>query len=451
MPIQVIQRQQPRKPTFAEQIIPGIESGLKTYQELQGKQKKRDNFEKMGFDAAIADMPEQFQEYFINEAKANKSQNVDYTGQQGNQNQPQQQRPPREEFDNPYERKDLPQFETGGRRQGNNKSQQNPQQPEGNLLNPATESGKVKTLNFNEIVTEGKRIAQEKSANGEPTTVEEGINIANSLNNMKKTYNKEVEGETGTKIAQQREYGQKGVEKLEKVLQNPTDEQKSLFKRKGEEYAASNKSEAEIERLLSSDARQFKNTIANIKTSVGPRRIFTKLKEGLLGTSREAEKIRDDINLKLQPLLKEGLYDTSRNLLSELGYYAEEREGIITKLGEGANKAIAQLNGFEKFAPPDFSKFTYEQKKMPPEKLEAVKNNMLEVFKNDPGTNLILLRKAYEDKGINWDVFKDTINDLIQSGEIELTPDQFNMLDHLEKPPLDKLDKILHGLQLIGR
>ncbi len=71
-----------------------------------------------------------------------------------------------------------------------------------------------------------------------------------------------------------------------------------------------------------------------------------------------------------------------------------------------------------------------------------------ETLTSDPSSNLILLRKAYDQKGVQWDEFKDQLNSLILSGEIKLNEDQFKMLNILEQPRLDNLDKILKELHL---
>lgn len=320
----------------------------------------------------------------------------------------------------------------------------------GNLPQPETAGTKRKVLSPEEIIAEGKRIAEEQTRlTGQPTSVLEGIKTAVQLNDLNKDYNASVEADIAQRVESQRQYGDIAVQKLEKLLPQATDEQKSFFKRKGEEAAGQFKSEGDIERYLSAEARKFKNTLSNIKNSIPAQRLSQKFVRNILGDSRDAKKTRDDINLKLQPLLKEGLYDTSRNLLSELGYHPEEREAIITDLGEYAKKSLASipsLKGPLKIGPGG----TLEQP-LTPQQFDTFQDSLNDIMKNDPNTNLILLRKAYEDKGVDWRTFKDALNDLVDSGEVQLNDDQFNHLDILDNPPLNRLEKILHGLQLIGR
>ena len=86
------------------------------------------------------------------------------------------------------------------------------------------------------------------------------------------------------------------------------------------------------------------------------------------------------------------------------------------------------------------------------EKQEIFTQNLAQTLQNDPATNLILLRRKYEDdKGVDWQLYKDSLNELISTGQFKPNADQFNQLDSLEQPPLDLLGKILYGIGIGGR
>ncbi len=57
--VQILQGQ--RKPTFAEQIAPAIESGVDTYQKLKGQQAQVDAANKLGIDPSILKLPKEAQ------------------------------------------------------------------------------------------------------------------------------------------------------------------------------------------------------------------------------------------------------------------------------------------------------------------------------------------------------------------------------------------------------
>ncbi len=328
----------------------------------------------------------------------------------------------------------------------------------GNLPQPETAGQKKEVLSPPEVRLHGARIARERTINGTPTSVEEGIKIAQSLNADNEAYNAKVDADTEQRVRSQQIYGDKAVEQFNNVLPDATAEQVALFKRKGEETAGKFKSEALIERHLAQEAVKFKNNIASIKNSIGPNRIGNKIYQKLLGNERDAEKAMDDVRIKLKPLLDQGLYDTARNLLSELGYHPEEREKIVSSLGENANKVISQISPVQKLAKNDehmserrLENLPENEKTYSKQDYQKINDTIRNVIKSDPSVNLILLRKSLEDKNINWIAYKDALNDAIFKGEIELNDDQVKQLDTLEQPPLNNLEKILYDLNLIGR
>lgn len=362
------------------------------------------------------------------------------------------------EEESKYEREPLPEFKAGAKRKP--PKEITPEGLPSNFPQPETKGAKRQILDAYQLIDEGKRIATERNKVGIPTTVEQGYTIAQGINDENKLYNQAVEADIKQKVEAERQYGDIAVKKLDKVFPDATDEHKALFKRKGEEAAREGGTEAQIERKLSEEARKFKNTIANVKKSIPPSRLTERAKQKALGTERDFDKTKNDIRLKLKPLLDEGLYDTSRNLLSELGYHPEEREAIIADLGENARKTLAQFPKLEKTFTKGAAGFVAEtkygipsaEKQYSPEDSERIYSTIRDIMNAEPSTNLILLRKSLEDKGVDWRTFKDSINDLVLSGEIKpLNDDQFNHLDLLDNPPLDNLDKILFGLKLIGR
>ncbi len=332
---------------------------------------------------------------------------------------------------------------------------------------------KFQLFNPDQIEQEGDRISRESQKTANPISKDEGISKVLERERQKQMFNQQHDVDEARIKEQEVEYGQKSVEKLLKLMPDATDELQAIFRKKGEDAKKSNMSEADIDKELAIEAKKFKNITAKVKNSIPAPRLFENIKRGLLGTDRDFDKSRNDIRIKLKPLLDLGLYDTSRNILADLGYNIEEREGIISDLGENTKKVLNQLPDFkEKTKKAGFFESSkierlpngekvivpagYELKDGKPvakqlseNDLGEIKDNLRGVFKSDPATNLILLRKAYEDKGVSWSTFKDVLNDLIISGDVQLTEDQFNRLDSLETPPLDNLGKILHGLNLI--
>ena len=325
---------------------------------------------------------------------------------------------------------------------------------------PQQETGgkKERILQPNELIQEGKRIAKEQTDSGLPTSFAEGYETAKQINNDRKTYNSEVESDINQQVNSEAIYGEKGQQQLQKVMENPTPEQVALFQRKGEEISRERDpktgralTEAQINKRLAEEARRYKNQLANIKSSLPAPRIGQKIKEKFLGADTSWEQRKKDLQVKLKPLLETAQFETARDLLSELGYHPEERESVVTDLGENAKKGIANFPKIEKrvvggkrehydiptipgIGPDDYA----------PEQMESIKTGLQDILNSDPSTNLILLRKALNDKGVDWRGFKDALDDLILEGSIELNNDQFDHIDLLDYPSLDNLDKILY-------
>lgn len=329
------------------------------------------------------------------------------------------------------------------------------QQETGNLPQEATTGIKEPIASTQQLLKMSKPYAAQKTAAGMPTTPQEAFEELKAINEDRKIHNKEIDAELGKRIASQREYGRLAQEKLNEVMPNAGSEETAYIKRKVEELAGQNKSEADIERLAAGEARKYKNLISQISNDIPAQRVQNRPVMKLLGTSKSEEQARNDLRVKLKPLLDAGLYDKARSILSERGYMPEEREMIISNLGENALKTMSQMpslqpreGAFQRAA----NKALFKENTYDPEQIQSFKQNLQDVLTKDPSTNLILLRRKYEDeKGVDWRMFKDSLNDLIDQGVFTPNDDQFNMLNKLDQPALNNLDQLLYNVGLIGR
>lgn len=328
------------------------------------------------------------------------------------------------------------------------------QQTPGNLPQTATGGIKQPVVSNQQLIKMAKAYAAQKTAAGIPTTPAEGLQELQAMNADNAESNKLIEQERKERVASQREYGLIAANKLSKVLPEAGDEEIGYIKKQVEGLAGENASEADIERLAAAEARKYKNMLSKVSQDLPAPRSFNKPFRNLLGNSKSDEAARRDLRIKVQPLLDAGLYDKARGVLSERGYYPEEREMIITNLGEGSLKALSQFPDYKKLGEPlklgAFGIPTNDEV-VSPKQREAFKENLNTALQNDPTANLVLLRKAYEDKGVDWRTFKDYLNESIEEGLFKPNGDQFNQLNNLDQPPLDNLDKIMHNIGIIGR
>ena len=295
-------------------------------------------------------------------------------------------------------------------------------------------------LDPQQIKDRGNKLAYERTKAGNPTTPEQGQAIVQQEHANNAQYR-----------TVQREYGQISEDALNKVFEDAPDEMKAVFKKKGEGYAREGLSEADIARKVAQDAKNFKNMYSQAEKLIPKDRSQAVVRRGLTG--RSATETAHAKNA-IKPLLDAGLYDTARDVLSKAEYDLEERESLISSLGETASKSLAEMPDFK----PKKGSFKRNVQdlfsgKLSTEKAQEAKGYLNNIFQKDPSVNLVLLRKAADAKGIDWETFRDTVNEAQMDGTLNLTPDsdQFKFLEDLQQPPLDKLGTILHGIKLKGK
>lgn len=337
-----------------------------------------------------------------------------------------------------------------------NPQQQNPffpsnvgdQQATGNLPQAATSGIKMPVASNQDLLKFAKPYAAKKTAAGIPTKPAEALEELKAINADNVESNKLIEQERKERVASQREYGLIAEKKLSEVLPEAGGEEKAYIKKQVEELAGKNASEADIERLAAAEARKYKNMISKVSQDIPASRVYNRPFQDLMGTSKSAEKARKDLRVKVQPLLDAGLYDKARSLLSGRGYYPEEREMIVSDLGENSLKTISQLPKASGTAASNYEDgYSGGQ-----ESINIIKNNIKEMLQSDPSVNLILARRKYDlDKNIDWRTYKDAVNEAIDEGIFKPNDDQFNQLNNLDQPPLNTLERMLHGIGIIGR
>lgn len=317
----------------------------------------------------------------------------------------------------------------------------------GQLPQEVTTGQKEPVLSNQQMLSMSKPYAEQKTAQGIPTTPAEAYEELKAINADRISANQQVDVEQQKRIASQREYGEKVNQAVNKLLPDASDEVKAYLRRQGEKAASSSKSEADVDRKIAEQVRIYKNNLSNLETTKAPNRLYNAPFRAIGGGSKSFNQSIEDARKKAAPFVEAGLFDPARAALSKAGFYPEEREMVLANLSEPALKNINQLpqiadpleasRGDAAYNLPDYEKFN---------------SNLNSVLQSDPSTNLILLRREYEKKkGVDWRMFKDGINKSIDEGVFKPSPDQFNQLNDLESPPLNQLDYFLHGLGIVGR
>lgn len=324
----------------------------------------------------------------------------------------------------------------------------------GNAPQAATLGQKYKLMTPSERIAEGRRIAQENTRAGNSMSIPEGIEQVDKYIQYSDEYNKQVDVDTAQRVASQEKYGEKAVDQLKRVFTSGkttdpilTPEIEAIFRKKGEEKSKTGDSEANIERYLSKEADRFKNAIVNVRKDLDAPRSTNALQRLINGNYKSAEAAAKDLRNNLQPVLELGLYDVARNLLENKGYGPEERDYIINPMNVKANAIISSLPEGTRVKGGDLGNSIIRSNIAP----DQMKETLIGLKQADPNFSLLLARKALEDKGVQWREFKDVFNEMVSSGQLELEDDQKNQMGYLDTPPLSSLDKILEGLNFIGR
>jgi hypothetical protein len=380
-------------------------------------------------------------------SQANKEQNVKFPGEDQGAAQPRT----REPLEEVTQRKDLPNF-MGQQNYPNNVG---PQGGPGQVPQAATSGQKVPLLTPSDQIKAAKELQLEKKRNGITSTVRENLDEVKASEDEKKLHNQAVDEELAQRVEGQKTYGDRAAKELETVLPNATSEQKAIFQKIGEEASKRGDSEADINRYIANEAVKFKNTIASVKDDISAPRLYNRLQREFLGTDKSFDQAANDLRVKLKPILDLGLYDTARNLLTQQGYYPEERETVLNPMNEREktlmNKVpevrIAKKLGRTSGAPGQVG-LSFEQPKI---NSEDIKEGLRDLKQANPNFSLVLSRKAFEDKGYDWRSYKDALNDLIMNENFQLEDDQRKQLSILDTPPLNKLERMLEAVKLIGR
>lgn len=330
----------------------------------------------------------------------------------------------------------------------------------GNLPQESTKGQIRPILDGQEKMQEAQKLQAEWGRKGIIKTFDEAYAQVERMNNANESYNQQLNAETERRVAAQEKYGAVAEERLTKVLPGATDEEKAIFKKIGEEAAGRDRSTGSIDGYITKEVNDYKNSISNIQKDLEAPRIQGAISRSFSGKSGDIEKAMSDARQAIQPLLKKGLVDKSRSMLSQAGFAPEERENIVFgPLPKETRSQIDKIPSAVSVRTPIKQQGSFPVGKAA-QKEYSVKSKMhlyeslTDLFEqgHNDSLNLLQIRKAYEDKGYDWRMFKDSLNDLKNSGHITLNPDQENQFNsYLNNPPLDTLGKVLHGLNFIGR
>ncbi len=188
-------------------------------------------------------------------------------------------------------------------------------------------------------------------------------------------------------------------------------------------------STAQASTILTQKAKKLGDSLASIASSpeisFNP---FKRIYESFKGTFIPPEKLKENLAVFAKPFIELGAFDELRRIAYEKGLVSGDTEEIL------GYKISPQVTGY----------LSKNLKNLTPENLE---NQIEEVFKIDPNTNVLLLRNQLVDTGkVGFVDFFDKVSKLENEQRIKLGPDQRNQLRIAQKPEKDILRNIKEKL-----
>lgn len=287
------------------------------------------------------------------------------------------------------------------------------------------------------------------------TSVPEAMEILNAREQQKERYNLQGQADIKNRQAFYDRYSghvSKYINKLNSnnPLKNPQVE--AYLNGRAEDIASENTKESEIEAKIAKDLNDLNDQFDDMKDAIPTATFYHKIARQVGGKDR-GEKAFADIKTKVDPLLKMGMHDEVRKVLADKHYRPEFIERAISNLSEPATKTVANMPSMGRaaktsnFTLKDFFSGIYPDR-LEGKKLEQFQNNLMQTLETDPNANLILLRQAYGEKGVNWEDFWESLESMMNKGLWKPSPEQNKHLNDLTQPPLDNLDQMakLFGL-----
>ena len=258
------------------------------------------------------------------------------------------------------------------------------------------------------------------------------------------------------KRERQGQYGALGSQIFGDLVKDATPEEKANFYKMSADMAQRGESPQNMYKKLADLATNYKNKVSRIEENIEPERLSKKFTDIFTGESPESREKKGKLATKG---LSELPISKRRELLQKKGLEAEEVENRISPLSNDIKQSIS---GFPDLRPTrskqnasfdETPQFGVEKSELTEPQREYFQKHLAEIFQKHPDVNPLLLRKEFEEKGISWREYRDAIENLQESGQVDFSsnPEYAYLENYLQKPPLGPLRKILHGLGFVGR
>ncbi|MCK5019459.1 MAG: hypothetical protein KAS32_20540 [Candidatus Peribacteraceae bacterium] len=288
-------------------------------------------------------------------------------------------------------------------------------------------------------------IVRENLAAGVPLNPMEARKMALQEQEMRIQTNRQVETERQTREAKQKDWASQARTRFENAGLGKEPDDYAIFERFASE-AENAKNETDAYKYAKTKYSEYQNAVNSITRENVPN-MAEKMWNKLNGTYKDKQSVIQGMQPGLKRMKALGLEDQARKLLtSDVGLGPEDTELALYPLSKGEKSDYAKIppNQFQGKSPGLFEdlelKYASEESKLPPERFQSFKDELADIFKKNPESNLIGLRgKLNHEKKYAWQDVSNAISELIDEGRF--TPDriQEQQLTVIKAPPMPGL------------
>jgi hypothetical protein len=314
----------------------------------------------------------------------------------------------------------------------------------------------VPFLTPEEMLTNAKRVSQESQNTAHPISLGEAYQFQQNAQESGLKYNEQVQREKQASIKAQERLGSMAADLTKSIFPAANETEKALFERYVSEAARRTENESEIKNEVSRKISNYKTVKGSVDRDISRPDWLNNIYRKFTGTDKSREQAMDELRTKVKPLIAEGMYDEARQILAPLEYGPVEIESIISDLSPQTKTYLKDVSAF-KSPVTQFEKasgapglaglgMVRQQPQLSQENIERLKPQLQDIFRQDPGVNLVLLRDRYQDKNVNWHDFSSALTSVLKSEQIKLTDDQQKQFENISKPPLNGIYNIFQNL-----
>lgn len=317
-----------------------------------------------------------------------------------------------------------------------------PQRTTGSRVEPLMNPGQVEDFALN--------VMAQSEAMGTPISYQDAMNLANTQNQQRASYNEQILREQQLRDAMNKQMSEGVVERAIQSGLIKTQDGKALYP---EEVTVIEKL-ANKYRNSPTPAEQYDNvrrdygkyqtareSLMRMEDIPGP---LDKFYRNWKGTFKQKEEMMKDAQPYLDQYRKLGLFNEAREILmTGMGLGREDAEIALFPFRGSQRKELESFQGLPRRSKPTYpgqpteSEFPGSENNLDPRRYEDFKGKVADYLKKNPSVNLLAMRGYLnQDKRYSWEDIKNAVTQLISEGEFQPDLIQKDQLPFIQQAPL---------------